>query len=282
MQTITSRFRHWRRWTLFMLMSVTPGLQLVVGATFTSVQAQKASVEDERARRAAEMEQRAKEIRVFPVRENDRLEVPRHERPLLRFSDPSRDFFDGTLWAWGTSGRPVAVVTLERYKSFWSYELVSLVEDGIAAQLPDGRRWVPSRPGLEWQAFPDAAAPAEVAAQRLRQMKALAERLSAVERVPEGDCVLRLMPTPIYRYSDRQGGALDGALFIFVYGTNPEVLVVLECRGGEVPVWYFSPSRLTTALVTVRLDGRAIWTKPALSAPNRLHEPYMSFVREGE
>jgi hypothetical protein len=282
MQTISSRFRHRRRWTALMLMSVTPGLVWVVGAALTSVQAQEASVDDERARRAAEMEQRAKGIRVYQVRENDRLEVPRHERPLLRFSDPSRDFFDGTLWAWGTSGRPVAVVTLERYKSFWSYELVSLVEGGIAAQLPDGRRWAPGRPGLEWQRFPDAPVPAEVAAHRLLQMKALAERLSAVETVPEGDCELRLMPTPIHRYSDRQGGMFDGALFIFVYGTNPEVLVVVECRDGEEPVWYFSLSRLTTALVTVRLDGRAVWTKPALSAPNRLREPYMSFVREGE
>jgi len=280
MQAATSPFNHRGLSALLILLSAAVGLHFVMGVACCCAQTKETGREDERAQRARQMEQRAQGIKVYQVKEGNKVEVPRHERPLLRFSDPARELFDGTLWAWGTSGRPVAIVTLERYQPLWTYELISLAIDGVAADLPDGRRWAPRKPGLEWQAFPDAPAPAEGEAQRLRQVKALAERFSGFETIGTGNFELRRMPTPIHRYSSRDGGTLDGALFLLVYGTNPEVLIVLECQGNEKPAWKYSLSRLTTAPVSVGLDGREVWTRPHIASLLGLDEPYMGFAQE--
>ena len=39
---------------------------------------------------------------------------------------------------------------------------------------------------------------------------------------------LRLMPTPLLRYSSATNKIIDGALFAFAQGTNPEALVLVE------------------------------------------------------
>jgi hypothetical protein len=41
---------------------------------------------------------------------------------------------------------------------------------------------------------------------------------------------LRLLPSPIYGYNSDQADVLDGALFAYVQGTDPEV--ILMCRGS--------------------------------------------------
>jgi len=253
------------------------GLHLVMASVNSSAQTKDRGRDDERSKRTREMDERARQIKVYQVKEGKNLEVPRREQPLLRFSDPTREFFDGTVWAWGTSGRPLVIVTLERYEPQWSYELLSLATNGIVADLPTGQRWAPRKPGLEWQALPDAPAPADGEAQRLRQMKTLMERFSASEMLGSESFELRRMPTPIHRYSDRDSGIRDGAMFLLVYGTNPEVLVLIECREAGEPKWYFNLSRLTAARVTVRLDGREVWTKPQVRNPEALDEPYAAF-----
>ena len=44
---------------------------------------------------------------------------------------------------------------------------------------------------------------------------------------------LRLLPTPIARYGEPGTKLLDGALFAFVLGTDPEVFLFLEARPGQ-------------------------------------------------
>ena len=66
-------------------------------------------------------------------------------------------------------------------------------------------------------------------------------------------------------------------MFVLVYGTNPEVVALIECRDAGEPKWYFSLARLTAARVTVRLDGQEVWTKPENRNPESLDEPYAAF-----
>jgi len=277
MRTTPPRSRRPRRDATALVVCLAVGLHLVAAGMPASAQTKGGDRDDARSKRAREMDRRAGQIKVYKVKDGKNLEVPRREQPLLRYSDPTRDFFDGTVWAWGTSGRPVAIVTFERHESIWTYEVLSLAADGIAADLPTGQRWAPRKPGLEWQALPDAPAPADGEAQRLRQMKTLMERFSASEMLGSESFELRRMPTPIHRYSDRDSGIRDGAMFLLVYGTNPEVLVLIECREAGEPKWYFNLSRLTAARVTVRLDGREVWTKPQVRNPEALDEPYAAF-----
>jgi hypothetical protein len=239
------------------------------------------AAKDERAQRYREMERRAKAIRLFQSKGGTDVEVPLLEKPLFRFDDPARLFHDGTMWAWGRSGRPLALVTLERYKTSWSYELISLSEGGIFAELGERGRWTPRGPNSQYQRFPNAPTPAENEAQRMLQMKALAGRFIASETAPEGGRYeLRLLPQPIHRYSAEDGKLTEGALFIFAYGTNPEVLIVIECGRPEPKsvAWHYGFAPLSTAALSVRLDGSEVWKMPVPTTREPLREPYTGFA----
>ncbi len=196
---------------------------------------------------------------------------------MLRFNDPTRDFHDGAVWAFGDQGRPAALLTLERYKTKWAWELVSLSE-GVFAELADGWKWSPGKPALELRELAGADAPAEAETGRLRQMKALARRITATQRVGDQRYELRMLPQPVVRYADSRGGIIGGALFAFVYGTNPEVVAVIECHAaaGGGSGWQYGFVPLTTAPASVSLDGKEVWSKPHSVLPRR-QEPYTFF-----
>jgi hypothetical protein len=54
------------------------------------------------------------------------------------------------------------------------------------------------------------------------------------------------MPAPLLRYSSVSDKIIDGALFAFAQGTNPEALVLVEAVESETGrVWRAAPSRLS-------------------------------------
>ena len=111
-------------------------------------------------------------------------------------------------------------------------------------------------------------------------MKVLVRRFSASERGGDDQTYeLRLLPQPIHRYADPDKEIIDGALFVFANGTNPEVIAVLECQttGTGDPVWKYGFAPLTTAPATARLDDDVVWSKPQNSLPKR-QEPYTYFA----
>ena len=89
------------------------------------------------------------------------------------------------------------------------------------------------------------------------------------------------MPQPIHRYSDERAKLIDGALFIFAYSTNPEILLAVECRREDdsQQAWYYGFARLSTAGLSVSLDGREVWAKAWPPPERMLHKPYMSFTK---
>ena len=81
------------------------------------------------------------------------------------------------------------------------------------------------------------------AALRLRQMKDLAGQFTAAcDPSRSGGWTnrhaLRLLTTPVYRYSEPTSDITDGALFAFAQGTNPEVLIQIEAiRAAGTESW---------------------------------------------
>jgi hypothetical protein len=71
------------------------------------------------------------------------------------------------------------------------------------------------------------------------------------------------------RYQAASGGAIDGAIFSFANGTNPEVLLVLEAHSGTDgrAVWHFGLAQMTGAEVTVELDGAKVWSRGEADPP---------------
>jgi hypothetical protein len=89
-------------------------------------------------------------------------------------------------------------------------------------------------------------------------LKSLLRRVSAHEREgTEGRLELRPLTSPLYRYEDAAQDVVDGAIFTFASGTNPEVL--LE--------WRFAPAQMTGGAVFVELDGNEVWSRPDANPP---------------
>jgi len=240
-----------------------------------------------RAARLDEMTRLIGDFRVVEIDGDARTPLGLRPGPLLRWNDPTRDFSDGALWAWGANGRPAALVSAELYPDekdteTWCFEFASLstrprveAEGGegftpdwayLTPPRPDGQiRWEPRTPGITFRAIPDAPAPARDEAGRLRQMKDLTRRFAAREEfftAQSKSIALRLLPRPIDRYADPAAGLVDGALFAFANGTNPEVVLLIEAQGRppDSAAWRFAAARLSLSGVALTLDGAEAWS----------------------
>jgi hypothetical protein len=205
-----------------------------------------------------------------------RVRLERLPEPVYRFDDPARQYSDGTVWAWGRSGRPVALLTLSRDRSLqeglrWIAEMTSLEPgpNSISATVPAFGTWKPSGAGVVMQEVPKARAPAEDPSRRLRQMKALVQQIKAYEYFKTNILAarqryeLRALPQPLHRYADETSGLIDGCLFSISYGLNPEVVLLLEARreGPTGPAaWRCGFARIAVAEIHVELDGKEIWS----------------------
>jgi len=189
-------------------------------------------------------------------------------RPLLRYSDPTRGIIgskdnvllDGSVWRLGNEGRPTALVTIELYgkssaPSRLTYEFLALTKTKFSLKHKGGLipRWEPTESGLTFKELPEAPKPAATAAARLVQLRQLARRFTVKEKFRGGEVECRLLTQPIDRYRSEADKIVDGAIFVHVNSTNPEVGVVLETDGNR---WVYGTLRLGGAELTIALDGR--------------------------
>jgi len=221
----------------------------------------------------------------FRIGNRDASAVKLHREPVLRWNNKVVREDDGMLFLWteGDKGRPVAAAQFFVVDSDWHHEFQSLSQDRFDVRFAgDAGRWSwqPDRPGVELARADGIDPPAGSATQRLRQMKSIAERFSAaVDRndnfnSPEQ---LRLLTTPVYRYSAPDQGIADGALFAFVQGTNPEVLILIEAFEGDPAVrsWRYGFARMSSFNLRVQRENRVVWRRDREDVPTRdLTSPY--------
>jgi hypothetical protein len=144
---------------------------------------------------------------------------------------------------------------------FVTHEWLSLSMDPLMTATRDEKRlWTSGEPGVAWEPLKEAPPPAASRPQRLVQMRTIVRRYSASIQI-EGESDLRLMPQPLYRYSEQTEGALDGAIFDFAMTTDPELLVLLEV--GETngkPTWQIAFARFGNKQMTVKEGDRTVWS----------------------
>jgi hypothetical protein len=182
-------------------------------------------------------------------------------RPIFRYSDPARGYVAAAIWKLGEQGRPKALITTEldradHGKPCISYEYSSLTNLPFSV-TSDDMRWSPTETDYEFKTIPDAPAPEESPQRRLRQLREIAKRFASREEVKNEKCELRLLPTPIDRYTPSKTERSDGAIFLFTFGTNPEVVLLIESDGKR---WSYAVGRMTGAQVVVlTLDNAVVW-----------------------
>jgi hypothetical protein len=246
---------------------------------------------DEAAREAtARLELMQKTIAGFMVETDDiddRSRLKFVDKPLLRYSDPTRGLenettlLDASLWRLGESGRPTAIVTLEMYRApdqpdVLAYEFLSFTKQTFELALDVGAkkiRWDATGTDLKLAPLPDAPKPAAMATARLRQLRELSRRFKVIETLRDEKIDCRLMTQPIDRYSDEKHEIVDGALFVFANGTNPEGGVLLETDGKT---WSYGVFRLSAAGASVELDGREVASYPFFGEYGRRDGAYTS------
>jgi hypothetical protein len=72
-----------------------------------------------------------------------------------------------------------------------------------------------------------------------------------------------LLPTPVTRYGGPTTKLLDGALFAFVLGTDPEVFLFLEVVSDQEHLqWRYALAPMSAFALKGSYQGKAVWEVP--------------------
>jgi hypothetical protein len=235
-------------------------------------------VSGEASRRLERMKARAAATEISVLKNGTSHRAEMQKTPVFRYDDQPRRILDGTLWAWGQSGRPVALCKVEDYISnegnrLWVQCLTSLSSERISAKWEDGREWTATESGLKLRQLSKGPSPRANSRLRLTQFRQIARRFSATLIDPRHDDrqEMRLLPQPVCRYKDQESHLIDGAIFgLASNGTNPDACLVLEIRetGGGEFVWEFGVAAMTAHAIEVKLDEDIVWSKQFTGNPN--------------
>jgi hypothetical protein len=184
------------------------------------------------------------------------------EAALLRSSNPVSGTKDGAVFLWTDRGRPQAAMKLFTFdgKSY-AHAWLSLSEGTLTAERGGKAIWNPSEPGVAFREVPDAPKPAETAAERLRQMRAMAGKFTSTYTATHLDnkpFELRLLTQPLYRYETEDAKA-DGTVFGFVQSTALVTLLLLESRSThDGPRWHYAYVSMVSGPVTAKYGDKEI------------------------
>lgn len=196
-----------------------------------------------------------------------------HPQPLVSYGDETRFIKDSTLWVWLDGERPALFQKLEVNDWNAGYPLWTWCLASASPGIIEGR-W-PNVPGdqkttasVPVKAIPDATVN-DNAARWPFEARSLNRRFTA-ETGPEkgrGDFpeVLRVVARPIFEFKAMDQGVPYGAVFSHAGGTNPTVLMVIqiETQPDGSRRWTYTPMHMTATKVTLKLDGKEVWTDPA-------------------
>jgi hypothetical protein len=211
--------------------------------------------------------------------------------PVIRWRNVARgQQGEAMMVVWPHNGRPIAMASIYPWAGFMVHEFDSLSRERKLTAREDGRViWSPQTAGVEFNPVPNAPKPGRTPAERLRQMKAIAAEFKATMTGWSANNSdreeLRLLPRPLYRYDLSAAKApepplIDGGLFAYVQGTDPEVVLVLEAIGtAEKANWQYALVRATSGGLEVKFSDRVVWTAPKSPANRVPTLPHFSMRR---
>jgi hypothetical protein len=208
-------------------------------------------------------------------------EKPAEAITALRWANNARGSEDGTTVLYVAGGRPLAAACIYPWAGRLEHDFESLSRGKIVARKDGQIVWQPQEAGVKFAAIPEAPAPEEGRTQRLRQMKMLAEQFQATMLGWKADSTdreeLRLLAKPLYRYDPPAGPVIDGAVFAFATGTDPEVLLLIEAvRENDITTWQYAFARRTSGQLEGRWRDRPVWQAARFPPQNDLKQPHFT------
>ena len=95
-------------------------------------------------------------------------------------------------------------------------------------------------------------------------MRSIARRFTGKITNGSDTTTLTLIPQPLLRYDAPDDGVIDGAVFSFAMGTDPEILLVIEAKQFKAgsPAFRYAPARANFQALNLALEGRQVWNVP--------------------
>jgi hypothetical protein len=260
---------------------------LFIGQTDAPAAAESEQAKEQQAKWNAHYATTAAEYEIARGKEGkEKLELK--AEAVLHWSNPVRGGeTNGSVFVWTHDGRTEVVGTIFSYlvsgdptQKVMAHSFQSLSQQPLAGQRA-GRAggWSLEGAGIQSRPIPGAPPPAASRAARLAQMRELVREFSATTTLQGVEQELRLLTQPLHRNEMSTGEVLDGALFTFVTGTDPELMLVIEARpaeGSDKPAWHYAAGRFTDLTLKLRHKDVELWTHERGAARDGRPDPYIS------
>jgi hypothetical protein len=227
-------------------------------------------LEKERAAQALELCRKgANEYRLF-LDDSARTELELEPDPILRWSNPTVGSIHGAVFVWTDKGRPAVIASIFKWfdpLNHMAFEVHSLAPTPVLGNLGNRNVWKTPGPGVEFKPVKDAPRPAATASARLTQMRSISKSfaIEKTDRDDQSQQSMRLLTQPVYRYESESAHILDGAIFSFVQGTDPEVLLLLEAQDAKDGVaWHYALARMNSCIFKAKYQDRKVWSTDVL------------------
>ncbi|HEY1378087.1 MAG TPA: hypothetical protein VGF55_14900 [Gemmataceae bacterium] len=199
----------------------------------------------------------------FTVQVDERKEPATVADPCLRWTNPIGGAPDGVVAVYARKGgRPAALgQVFLNFQKKWVNEFTIIPESDVTIQRSGRLFWKPSEYVCKFTDLPRSPRPVDKAVARLAQMRGIAADFSVIDyfRSKTVKQDLRLLPQPVYRYSEA-GTILDGAVFIFVMGTDPECCLFMEAyRDGKGIRYRYAVAPMSIYQLEVHYQGNLVW-----------------------
>jgi hypothetical protein len=203
------------------------------------------------------------------VADTDDYEFELYSKPVLTWNNPTRGDVFGGIFLWLNEKRPIACggifIWLDGDTKVLGREFHSFDARSIKASYDGRELWKFRGAGVKFQTLPGNWPTAVSESLRLRKIKQFASRFRiTISNSGEGSEITRLLPTPLYRYRHDASGVVDGLVFGFVQGNDPEALLLVEVGSGNASrsQLRFAIARCTTWAVNAELDGNLVYNAP--------------------
>ncbi|MEZ6061605.1 MAG: hypothetical protein R3C19_14760 [Planctomycetaceae bacterium] len=209
--------------------------------------------------------------------------VTMEPKVVLRWTNNARGSETGATVLWIHQGRPEAACGIYPWQDHLTHEFDSLARRPIRGFLDGSIVWMPQNDSIEFSDLPDVDAPAATKLRRRRQINQLKDEFSATMlgwRADDTDREeLRLMPRPLYEYETPEGAAVvDGAVFAFAQGTDPETILLLEAvTDGTSMKWQYAFVRQTSGALEGRFRQKVVWNAEKHPRNNNPADDHISF-----